>query len=84
MPHDSHLQQEDDEDLNTGGGHEKIVSGIGDKVVNEVGSQGKLDDQGVESGLGQEEFDIEMVDKKGGNEASEPSDKVAQDEGSSE
>ena len=83
-PHVSHVQQEDNEELNTGGGHEKIVSGIGGKVVNEIGGQGELDDQGVESGLGQEEFDIEMVDKKGGNEASEPSDKVAQDEGSSE
>ena len=68
----------------TGGGHEKIVSGIGDKVVNEVGGQGELDDQGVESGLGQEEFDIEVVDKKGFNEAVEPGENVAQDRGSSE
>ena len=86
LSHDSHLQQEDDEDfgdnedLDTGGGHEKFVSGVGDRGVNDVGGQGELGD----NGMGQGEVDLQIVDKEGGHEKGELSESFAQDVGSYE
>ena len=81
-PHDSPLRLEDGEDLNTGRGKEKFVGGVGGSV--DAGGQGKLGDHGDENGVGQEEVDLQVVDKGGGNEADEPSEIVAQDGDSSE
>ena len=64
----------DNEDLNTGGGYEKIVSGVGDTGVNDVGGQGELGDNGGENGMGHEEVDLKIVDKGGGHEKGEHSD----------
>ena len=64
----------DNEDLNTGGGYEKIVSGVGDTGVNDVGDQDELGDNGGENGMGQEEVHLKIVDKGGGHEKGEHSD----------
>ena len=80
----SPLKEEDNEDSDTGGGHEKIVSGVGGTVVNDVGDQGELADQGGEGGVGQGEPDLQVVDKGGGHEAGDPSEIVAQNGGSSD
>ena len=74
----------DNEDLDTGGGHEKFVSGVGDTGVNDVGGQGELGDNGGENGMGQEEVHLKIVDKGGGHEKGEPSESIAHDKGSSE
>ena len=68
--------------MNTRGGHEKFVSGVGDTGVNDVGGPGELGDNGSENGMGQGEVDLQIVDKGGGHEKGEPSESFAQDEGS--
>ena len=62
----------DNEDLNMGGGPEKIVSGVWDNGVNDVGGQGELSDHEGENGIGQGEVDIQFVDNGGGHEKGEP------------
>ena len=74
-PHDSHLQQEDNEDLNTGGGHEKIVSGIGVKVdpsyvltIHDAGGGGGFgDNEDLDTGGGHEKF-VSGVGDRGVND----------------
>ena len=72
--HNSPLQQEDNEDLNTGGGDEKIVSGVGSTAANDGGGQGEFDDHGGENGVGQEEENFQVLDKASDHETGEPSD----------
>ena len=70
--------------LNTGGGHEKIVSGVGDNGVDDVGGQGELSDHEGENGMDRGEVDLQFVDNRGGHEIGEPCESLAQNGGSSE
>ena len=78
-PQASPLKMADNGNLNTGGGHENVVSGDGGTVVNDVGGQGEHGDHG-----GERDFDLRLVDKGGGHEEDEPREIVAQDGGSSD